>query len=42
MKKKKTVIDLYDFDNYGKLGWPNYYGKNNLLTPKNKLSLPSH
>jgi hypothetical protein len=37
-----TVVDLYDFENYGKQGWPNYYGKNNPLTPENKISPPSH
>lgn len=36
------VIDLYDFESYGKEGWPNYYGKNNPLTSKNKLSPLSH
>lgn len=40
--KISRVIDLYDFENYGKPGWPNYYGKNNPLTAKNKLSPLSH
>lgn len=40
--KISRVIDLYDFENYGMKGWPNYYGKNNLLTSKNKLSPLSH
>ena len=37
-----TVVDLYDFDSYGKEGWPNYYGENNPLTAKNKISPLSH
>lgn len=37
-----TVIDLYDFESYGKPGWQNYYGKNNPLTAKNKISPLSH
>jgi len=37
-----TVIDLYDFNSYGKEGWPNYYSKDNPLTAQNKLSPPSH
>lgn len=41
-EKVSTVIDLYDFESYGKTGWPNYYGKNNPLTAKNKLSPLSH
>ena len=40
--KISTVIDLYDFENYGKKGWPNYYGKHNQLTPQNKISPPPH
>lgn len=36
------VIDLYDFESYGKESWPNYYGKDNPLTAKNKISPPSH
>ncbi len=41
-EKISTVVDLYDFDSYGKKGWPNYYGKNNPLTSKNKISPPSY
>ena len=41
-EKISTVIDLYDFESYGKEGWLNYYGKNNPLTIKNKLSPLSH
>lgn len=47
-EKISSVIDLYDFDSYGakeesgKKVWPNYYGKNNPLTAKNKLSPPAH
>lgn len=41
-EKISTVVDLYDFESYGKEGWPNYYGKNNPLTAKNKLSPLSH
>ncbi len=47
-EKISSVVDLYDFDSYekydedGKKCWPNYYGKNNLLSAKNKLSPPSH
>lgn len=37
-----TVVDLYDFDSYGKKGWPNYYGKNNPLTTINEISPLSH
>ncbi|MBN1820749.1 MAG: DUF3800 domain-containing protein [Prolixibacteraceae bacterium] len=37
-----TVVDLYDFESYGKPGWPNYYGKNNPLTAKNEISPLSH
>lgn len=37
-----TVIDIYDFESYEKEGWPNYYGKNNPLTAKNRISPPSH
>ena len=37
-----TVIDLYDFNSYGKEGWPNYYRKDNPLTAQNKISPPSH
>ena len=40
--KISTVVDLYDFDSYGKKGWPNYYGKNNPLTAKNEISPLSH
>jgi hypothetical protein len=40
--KISTIIDLYDFESYGKEGWPNYYGKNNPLTVKNKISPLSH
>lgn len=40
--KISTVIDLYDFDSYGKPGWENYYGKNKPLTIKNKISPQSH
>lgn len=46
--KISSVIDLYDFTSYGaqdekgKKTWPNYYGKNNPLTAKNKLSPPTH
>lgn len=40
--KISTVIDVYDFESYGKSGWPNYYGKNNPLTSKNEISPPSH
>lgn len=36
------VVDLYDFESYGKNGWPNYYGKNNPLTAKNEISPRSH
>jgi len=39
--KISTIIDLYDFENYGK-NWSNYYGKQNPLTAKNKISPPSH
>lgn len=37
-----TVVDLYDFDSYGKKGWPNYYWKSNPLTARNEISPPSH
>lgn len=37
-----TVVDLYDFESYGKKRWANYYGKNNPLTSKNKISPLSH
>ncbi len=37
-----TIVDLYDFDSYGKKGWPNYYGRHNPLTAKNKISPLSH
>ena len=37
-----TVVDVYDYESYGKEGWPNYYGKNNPLTVVNKISPPSH
>jgi hypothetical protein len=40
--KISTVVDLYDFESYGKQGWPNYFGKDNPLTPENKLSPPTH
>jgi hypothetical protein len=40
--KISTVVDLYDFESYGKEGWPNYYGKNNPLTAKNEISPLSH
>ncbi len=40
--KISTIIDLYDFESYGKEGWPNYYGKNNPLTINNKISPLSH
>ena len=40
--KISRVIDLYDFESYGKSGWPNYYGKKNPLTAQNKLSPRSH
>lgn len=40
--KVSTVIDLYDFESYGRSGWPNYYGPRNPLTAKNKISPPSH
>lgn len=40
--KVSTVIDLYDFDSYGKMNWPNYYGPKNPLTPENKISPLSH
>ena len=36
--KISTIIDLYDFDAYGKHGWPNYYGNKIPLTAKNKIS----
>ncbi len=36
------VVDLYDFESYGKNSWPNYYGKQNPLTDKNKISPLSH
>jgi hypothetical protein len=38
-EKFSLVVDLYDFENYGK-GWKNYYGKNNPLTKQNRLSPP--
>jgi hypothetical protein len=47
-EKISSVVDLYDFNSYekydedGKKCWPNYYGKNNLLSAKNKLSPPTH
>ncbi len=37
-----TVVDLYDFESYGKEGWLNYYEKNNPLTAKNEISPLSH
>lgn len=40
--KISNVVDVYDFESYGKSGWPNYYGKNNPLTVKNEISPPSH
>ncbi len=40
--KISKIVDLYDFESYGKPGWPNYYGKKNPLTAKNKISPPSH
>lgn len=40
--KVSLVIDLYDFESYGKDDWPNYYRQDNMLTPENKLSPPSH
>lgn len=41
-EKISTVVDLYDFESYGKKNWPNYYGKNNPLTAENKISPLSH
>ncbi len=40
--KISTVIDLYDFESYGKENWPNYYGPQYPLTAKNRISPPSH
>jgi hypothetical protein len=40
--KISTIVDVYDFESYGKVGWPNYYDKNNLLTDKNEISPLSH
>ena len=40
--KISQVIDLYDFESYGKKDWPNYYGKKNPLTAQNKISPLSH
>jgi len=40
--KISKVVDLYDFESYGKEGWPNYYGKHNYLTAQNKISPLSH
>ena len=40
--KISRVIDLYDFDSYGKENWPKYYGPKNPLTAKNRISPPSH
>lgn len=40
--KISQVVDLYDFESYGKEGWPNYYGPKNPLTVKNKISPLSH
>ncbi len=37
-----SVIDLYDFESYGKKGWQNYYGPKNPLTPNNEISPLSH
>ena len=33
-KRKRVIV--------GEEGWPNYYGKNNPLTSKNKISPLSH
>ncbi len=40
--KISTVVDIYDFESYGKPGWPNYYGKKNPLAAGNKISPLSH